>query len=126
MIYYEKYGNDLNPVILCLHGSNFVHSFSKQYDALHIRYLRKLFAEIFSLCLNIVKKALRRDLSRNRKSSRAGKRVPPESRAVENGLLVLTAKDKLRLLPPLNITYDEIDTGIEILRSRQQSSCQED
>ena len=34
----------------------------------------------------------------------------------ENGLLVLTAKDKLRLLPPLNITYDEIDTGIEILR----------
>lgn len=34
----------------------------------------------------------------------------------ENGLLVLTAKEKLRLLPPLNITYDEIDTGIEILR----------
>ncbi len=37
-------------------------------------------------------------------------------RCFENGLLVLTAKDKLRLLPPLNITYDEIDTGIEILR----------
>lgn len=34
----------------------------------------------------------------------------------ENGLLVLTAKEKLRFLPPLNITYDEIDTGIEILR----------
>ncbi|MCD7730742.1 MAG: aspartate aminotransferase family protein [Oscillospiraceae bacterium] len=35
----------------------------------------------------------------------------------EKGLLVLTAKTKLRLLPPLNITYNEIDEGIEILRS---------
>lgn len=37
-------------------------------------------------------------------------------KCLENGLLVLTAKEKLRLLPPLNITYDEIDKGIEILR----------
>lgn len=36
--------------------------------------------------------------------------------ALEKGLLVLTAKDKLRLLPPLTITYDEIDAGIEILK----------
>ncbi|MBQ8781410.1 MAG: aspartate aminotransferase family protein [Oscillospiraceae bacterium] len=35
---------------------------------------------------------------------------------LDNGLLVLTAKEKLRLLPPLNITYDEIDRGIEILK----------
>ncbi len=35
--------------------------------------------------------------------------------ALENGLLVLTAKDKVRLLPPLTITYDEIDAGIKIL-----------
>lgn len=34
---------------------------------------------------------------------------------LENGLLILTAKTKLRFLPPLNITYDEIDKGIEIL-----------
>lgn len=34
----------------------------------------------------------------------------------ENGLLVLTAKDKLRLLPPLNITFGEIDRGLDILR----------
>jgi acetylornithine/N-succinyldiaminopimelate aminotransferase len=33
----------------------------------------------------------------------------------ENGLLVLTAKDKLRFLPPLNIGYDEIDAGLGIL-----------
>ena len=35
--------------------------------------------------------------------------------ALEKGLLVLTAKDKLRLLPPLTVTYDEIDEGIKIL-----------
>lgn len=39
------------------------------------------------------------------------------AKAHENGLLVLTAKDKVRLLPPLNITYEEIDRGLDILRS---------
>ena len=37
--------------------------------------------------------------------------------ALENGLLVLPAKDKIRLLPPLNITYGEIDKGMEILKN---------
>ncbi len=36
---------------------------------------------------------------------------------LENGLLVLTAKTKLRMLPPLNITYEEIDKGISILKN---------
>ena len=35
--------------------------------------------------------------------------------ALDNGLLVLTAKDKVRLLPPLTITYEEIDKGLAIL-----------
>ncbi|MBP3856729.1 MAG: aspartate aminotransferase family protein [Ruminiclostridium sp.] len=35
--------------------------------------------------------------------------------ALDNGLLVLTAKEKVRLLPPLTISYDEIDKGIAIL-----------
>ncbi len=35
--------------------------------------------------------------------------------ALDKGLLVLTAKDKVRLLPPLTITYDEIDEGVKIL-----------
>jgi 4-aminobutyrate aminotransferase-like enzyme len=30
--------------------------------------------------------------------------------------LILTAKDKLRLLPPLNIAKDEIDEGLSVLR----------
>lgn len=37
-------------------------------------------------------------------------------KCMENGLLVLTAKDKVRLLPPLSISYEEIDTGLEILK----------
>jgi acetylornithine/N-succinyldiaminopimelate aminotransferase len=36
---------------------------------------------------------------------------------LENGLLVLTAKTLLRLLPPLTITYDEIDKGLSILNT---------
>lgn len=35
--------------------------------------------------------------------------------ALEHGLLILTAKDKLRLLPPLTISYEDIDRGLEIL-----------
>ena len=36
-------------------------------------------------------------------------------KCVENGLLVLTAKTVLRFLPPLTITYEEIDEGLAIL-----------
>lgn len=35
--------------------------------------------------------------------------------ALEQGLLVLTAKTRVRLLPPLTISYDEIDKGLAIL-----------
>ncbi len=37
------------------------------------------------------------------------------AKCAENGLLILTAKTKLRMLPPLNITKEEIDKGLEIL-----------
>lgn len=37
-------------------------------------------------------------------------------KCAESGLLVLTAKTKLRFLPPLNITKTEIDTGVTILK----------
>ena len=36
-------------------------------------------------------------------------------KCLEKGLIVLTAKDKIRLLPPLNITYADIDRGLAIL-----------
>ena len=38
-------------------------------------------------------------------------------KCLENGLMMLTAgKDVLRMLPPLTITYEEIDKGLEILK----------
>lgn len=40
----------------------------------------------------------------------------------ENGLLILTAKDVLRLLPPLTITYEEIDKGLAILEKTISSN----
>lgn len=36
--------------------------------------------------------------------------------ALEMGLMILTAKDRVRMLPPLTITYDEMDAGLEILK----------
>ena len=39
---------------------------------------------------------------------------------LEQGLLVLTAKDKIRLLPPLTITQKELVTGLSILKSALQ------
>lgn len=35
--------------------------------------------------------------------------------ALEKGLMLLTAKDRVRMLPPLNISYEEIDRGLAIL-----------
>lgn len=36
---------------------------------------------------------------------------------IEQGLIPLTAKTKVRLLPPLTITYEEIDQGLAILEA---------
>ena len=38
-------------------------------------------------------------------------------KGIEKGVLLLTAKAKVRLLPPLNITYDEIDRGLDGLKA---------
>ncbi len=35
---------------------------------------------------------------------------------LQTGLILLTAKSKLRLLPPLNISYEEIDNALSILK----------
>lgn len=39
------------------------------------------------------------------------------AKCMENGVLVLTAKSKIRLLPALNIPFDALEKGIEILKS---------
>lgn len=38
------------------------------------------------------------------------------NRALELGLITLTAKEKIRLLPPLNITKEELEEGLELLK----------
>ena len=38
-------------------------------------------------------------------------------KANDAGLLVLTAKEKVRLLPPLTVTKEEMDAGLAILRA---------
>ena len=36
---------------------------------------------------------------------------------MEHGVLFLTAKTKLRMLPPLTITKDEIEQGLSVLET---------
>ena len=36
---------------------------------------------------------------------------------MENGVLCLTAKDKVRLLPPLNISVDTLKQALNIIKS---------
>ena len=38
------------------------------------------------------------------------------AKCLENGLVVLTAKDKIRFLPPLNITEEELEEGLNIFK----------
>lgn len=47
------------------------------------------------------------------------------NRCAENGLLVLTAKNLIRLLPPLNIDYEDIDEGLDILEKVIKSTLDE-
>ncbi len=49
-------------------------------------------------------------------SINTGEPGPVVKKCIKNGLLILTAKDKLRLLPPLIIDKDLIDEGLEILQ----------
>ena len=42
-------------------------------------------------------------------------------KCLENGLLILTAKNLLRMLPPLTITYEEIDKGLAILQKTMEA-----
>lgn len=47
-------------------------------------------------------------------TEKAAKEIAGE--CLKNGLLVLTAKTKIRLLPALNISYEELEKGLNILK----------
>lgn len=48
------------------------------------------------------------------------------NKCAENGLLVLTAKNLIRLLPPLNIDYYDIDEGLDILEDTILETMQDE
>ena len=48
------------------------------------------------------------------KTKKPAKEVAAE--CINNGVLVLTAKDKVRLLPALNIPFDLLESGIQTLK----------
>ena len=47
------------------------------------------------------------------RSEKSARKLAEE--CLEKGLMILTAHDRLRLLPPLNITKAEMNEGLEIL-----------
>ena len=49
-----------------------------------------------------------------RHKTRSAKEIAEE--CLQQGLIVLTAKDKVRLLPPLNIGKEELETGLAVLK----------
>ncbi len=48
------------------------------------------------------------------------------AKCAENGLLILTAKELVRLLPPLSIEYEDIDEGLDILEKTILSTLGEE
>lgn len=74
---------------------DYIKSFLKQHD--------ETVADVSGLGLMVGFRA------KNKSSSEVVKK------GIEMGVLALTAKDKVRLLPPLNISIEEIDKGLEIL-----------
>lgn len=48
------------------------------------------------------------------------------NKCAENGLLVLTAKTLIRLLPPLNIDYYDLDAGLDILEDTILQTMQDE
>jgi acetylornithine/N-succinyldiaminopimelate aminotransferase len=55
------------------------------------------------------------ELEGETKNGKPLKAIDVVNRGLDSGLMALTAGDRVRLLPPLNITYEEIDEGLEIL-----------
>ena len=39
------------------------------------------------------------------------------AKLIQNGLLILTAGNRLRMLPPLTITQEEMDKGLAIMKA---------
>ena len=73
------------------------------------RYIKEFLANV-----NGVKSVSGMGLMLGIETEKNAKEIADE--CLKNGLLVLTAKTKVRLLPALNISYDELNKGLKILK----------
>lgn len=81
----------------------------------HVLECRKIIEEELSNVKNVI--------SISGKGLMVGIEIHPDlkaldivSKCIENGLIPLTAKNKIRLLPPLNISFEELRKGLNILK----------
>ena len=80
----------------------------------HVHDCRKIIDERLSKAKNVISisgKGLMVGIEINSKL----KAIDVVNKCIENGLIPLTAKAKVRLLPPLNITFEELNKGLDIL-----------
>ena len=80
----------------------------------HVHEARKIIDEKLLQCKNVIKTT--------GKGLMVGIEINPNLKAaevvakcIENGLIPLTAKNRVRLLPPLNISFEELNKGLDIL-----------
>lgn len=80
----------------------------------HVHEARKIIDAKLLQCKNVIKTT--------GKGLMVGIEINPNLKAaevvakcIENGLIPLTAKNRVRLLPPLNISFEELNKGLDIL-----------
>lgn len=80
----------------------------------HVHEARKIIDKKLLQCKNVIKTT--------GKGLMVGIEINPNLKAaevvakcIENGLIPLTAKNRVRLLPPLNISFEELNKGLDIL-----------
>lgn len=80
----------------------------------HVKECRKIIDEKLSNCKNVI--------GTTGKGLMIGIEIAPHlkaaevvSKCIKEGLIALTAKNRIRLLPPLNISFEELEKGLTIL-----------
>ncbi len=81
----------------------------------HVRDCRKIIDDELSSCKNVIK-TTGKGLMVGIEIAHHLNAADIVSKCIENGLIPLTAKNRIRLLPPLNITFEDLKKGITILK----------
>ena len=105
-----------NPVI-CAGASYVLDQMTDEFltDVCDIgKYIKEKF-EAFEAVKKVNGKGLMLGIILDTEKIKLGSREIAEQ-CLEQGLIILTAKENLRLLPPLIISYEEVNKGLEILK----------